>query len=56
MAKCFRCGCELVTDKALVSAGYSYYCPECDEDFYGVEVEETDEAVEVQENETGFSF
>jgi len=35
----------LQSDKAVVSAGYAYYCPECDEDFYGVEVMDIKQAV-----------
>lgn len=34
--QCPKCGTKLMTGK-LVSEGYDFYCPECDEDFYNVE-------------------
>lgn len=40
---CKRCGCELQSDKALLSEGYTFYCPDCDEDMYAVEAIETNE-------------
>lgn len=35
MKVCIRCGHRLTTH--LVSPGYKYYCPNCDEDMYEIE-------------------
>jgi DNA-directed RNA polymerase subunit RPC12/RpoP len=35
---CPKCTFKLVADKKIVSEGYTYYCAQCDEDFYKTEI------------------
>lgn len=37
VVKCHKCGCVVTDDPKQVSEGYKYYCPNCDEDLYGIE-------------------
>lgn len=37
VVKCHKCGCVVTDDPKQVTEGYKYYCPNCDEDLYGIE-------------------
>ena len=38
ITKCKECGCVVTDDPKLVSEGYKFYCPNCDEDKVSMEV------------------
>jgi len=40
ITKCFRCNTKL--EKSEIG-DYTYYCPECDEDFYSFEIKKEEE-------------
>ena len=50
MKVCSRCKSKVTTK--CVSLGYSFYCPDCDEDLYSFEVEEMSEKQQKKERTT----
>lgn len=48
VVKCNKCGCVVTDDPKQVSEGYKYYCPNCDEDLYGIETHKYERKIQIR--------